>query len=395
MLASPGSSHVARAAAVFLLISSVCGAAHAARKQPNILFILADDLGYGDLGVYGQKRITTPNLDRLAAQGTRFTQAHAGATVCAPSRSVLMTGLHTGHARIRGNGGTALEPGDVTVAEVLKAAGYSTGLVGKWGLGREGTAGAPNKQGFDEFLGYLDQSHAHNSWPTFLWRNGDKVKLRNVVPDELNSSAGVASVRMDFSGELFTQEALSFLDRHKSQPFFLYLALTTPHANNEGGNMGIEVPDLGAYKDRDWPEVEKRFAALVSWTDAAVGRVLDRLKALGLDDDTIVFFTSDNGAHHEGGHDAAFFTSSGPLRGTKRDLTDGGRESHEKVFTQAVRWRDWKAIRKGLDGKLALYDVVKDLGEAKDVAAEHPDVVAAIQAYLKTARVDSKEWPIR
>ncbi len=462
MHAVPGSSSVARGLAACLVILGLSSAARAApRKPPNILFILADDLGYGDLGAYGQKRIATPNLDRMAAQGTRFTQVYAGSTVCAPSRSVLMTGLHTGHTRIRGNGRVALQPGDVTVAEVLKTKGYRTGLVGKWGLGHEDTTGAPGKQGFDEFFGYLDQGHAHNSYPTYLWRNGEKVKLKNVVPNEAKSGAGVATEKVDFSNELFTQEALSFIDRHKSGPFFLYLALTSPHANNEGGKLGIEVPDLGQYKDKDWPEVEKRFAALVTWTDAAVGRVLDRLEALGLDEQTIVFFTSDNGAHHEGGHDADFFDSNGPLRGTKRSLTEGGIrvpmivrwsghvpsgrvcdsighfadflptaaalagvkapkgldgvdgtaalldtkgqandrflywEFHEKAFVQAVRWRNWKAIRTGLDGKLALYDVGKDIGEEQDLAAQNPDVVAKVQAYLKTARVESKEWPIK
>jgi len=290
--------------------------------RPNIIFILADDLGYGDLGCYGQKQIQTPVLDRLAADGMRFTQCYAGSTVCAPSRCCLMTGLHTGHARVRGNDRIPLRPQDVTVAEVLKAAGYATGLVGKWGLGEPGTTGVPNRKGFDEFFGYLNQRHAHNSYPEFLWKNEQKYPLEGNV--EKN---GVSSRRAQYSNDLFTREALSFIDRHSKGPFFLYLSYTVPHANNERGaaeGNGIEVPSDAPYSDRPWPAAQKNYAATITRMDADIGRILKRLAELGIDDHTIVFFSSDNGPHKEGGADPTFFRSAGPLRGIKRDLYEGG-----------------------------------------------------------------------
>lgn len=293
-------------------------------RPPNIVFILADDLGYGDLGCYGQQRIQTPNLDRMAAEGLRFTDFYAGSTVCAPSRCVLMTGLHTGHCRIRGNSKDNLLPEDVTVAEVLKSAGYTTGLMGKWGLGHEGSMGVPTRQGFDEFFGYLDQTHAHNYYPTFLMRSETRQLLKNVVPREGPVGQGVASEKVEYSHDLIVREALSFLDRHHERPFFLYLALTLPHANNEAGKQGMEVPDLAPYHDKDWPDQERRMAAMVTRLDRDVGAVLARLKQHGIDERTVVLFSSDNGPHKEGGHDASFFDSNGPFSGTKRELTDGG-----------------------------------------------------------------------
>jgi arylsulfatase A-like enzyme len=244
---------------------------------PNIIFIMADDLGWGDLGCYGQQAMKTPNLDRLAAEGTRFTQAYAGSTVCAPSRCVLMTGYHTGHARIRGNARDPLEPGDVTVAEALKAAGYDTALVGKWGLGEAGSTGVPNKQGFDHFFGYLNQQHAHNFYPDFLWRQEGRVGLPgNVIgPDE-----GVSVGRQTYSHDLFADEAIAWVREHRDGPFFLYLALTIPHANNEGSRAtgnGMEVPDLGEFADEDWPEAQKGMAAMVSRMDGDVARLMATL----------------------------------------------------------------------------------------------------------------------
>jgi len=299
--------------------------------RPNIIFILADDLGYGDVGCYGQRRIKTPQIDRLATEGIRFTQAYSGSTVCAPSRCVLMTGLHTGHCRVRGNGGAtpvsqALRPEDVTVAHVLKQAGYTTALIGKWGLGDAGPAevGLPLRQGFDYFYGYLSQTHAHNYYPTFLWRNADRVTLRNVVPNERPNGAGVATTRLDYSPDLMADEALAFIRRSKDRPFFLYFSPTLPHANNEARNRGMEVPDLGEYATLDWPDPQKGHAAMVSRLDWYVGQVMDLLKELGIDDKTIVFFASDNGPHREGGNDPNFNDSNGPLRGIKRDLYEGG-----------------------------------------------------------------------
>lgn len=312
---------------LLLLLAVVAGTPPAPAGQaarPNIVLILADDLGYGDLGCYGQKKIRTPNLDRMAAQGIRFTQFYAGSTVCAPSRCVLMTGLHTGHAYIRGNGRTDLRPEDVTVAEVLKSAGYATGVIGKWGLGTEGGSGQPTRQGFDEFFGYLDHTHAHNYYPSFLFRNEERMSLKNVVPNEGRFGQGVASVRAEYSHDLFTDEALRFVERYRDRPFFLYLAYTIPHANNEAGSRGMEVPDLGEYAERDWPPAQKAHAAMISRMDRDIGRLLTRLRELRLDERTLVLFSSDNGPHREGGNDPDFADSNGPLRGIKRDLYEGG-----------------------------------------------------------------------
>lgn len=306
----------------FLLSGTL--AASAASPPPNILFLLADDLGYGDLGCYGQKRIQTPNLDRLAAQGMRFTQVYAGSTVCAPSRSVLMEGKHTGHSRIRGNARHPLQPEDTTVAEVLKSQGYRTALIGKWGLGDAGTTGSPIRQGFDHFFGYFDQRHAHNYYPTHLWRNEAKVPLRNTVPKEDAVGAGVSDNRLDYSADRIADEALRWVRENRAGPFFLYFAVTLPHANNEAGAKGMEVPDYGPYAALDWPEPAKGHAAMITRLDRDVGRMLDLLRELGIDRQTIVFFTSDNGPHKEGGYHPEFNDSNGPLRGIKRDLYDGG-----------------------------------------------------------------------
>lgn len=300
------------------------GAAQTRADKPNIIVVLADDLGYGELGCYGQTRIHTPNLDVLAREGIRFTQCYAGSTVCAPSRCSLMTGLHTGHCWIRGNARVPLRPEDVTVAELLQEAGYNTALIGKWGLGNEDTTGTPNRQGFDYFFGYLDQGHAHNYYPSFLWRNDARVPLKNV---EDPKHRGVAAEAVEYSHDLFTQDALRYVDEHASKPFFLYLAYTLPHANNEAGNArgdGMEVPDYGPYSGENWPNPEKGRAAMITRLDRDVGALIQKLRDLGIDKNTIVLFSSDNGPHKEGGSDPAFFGSSGPLRGYKRALYDGG-----------------------------------------------------------------------
>lgn len=294
-------------------------------RPPNIVFILADDLGYGDLGCYGQQQIQTPNLDRLAAEGVRFTQFYAGSTVCAPSRCVLMTGKHVGRVEIRGNRLIPLSPETLTVAEMLQDAGYATGLIGKWGLGEPGSTGEPRKQGFDYFFGYLNQRHAHNYYTEFLFRNEERVPIEgNRVAEPTSSGAGVAVERSRYSHDLFTQEALEFIAGHNNTPFFLYLAYTIPHANNEAAEKGMEVPDYGIYADREWPEPQKGLAAMITRMDRDVGRLLEQLKTYGIDEQTIVFFSSDNGPHAEGGNDPDFFNSNGPLRGIKRDLYEGG-----------------------------------------------------------------------
>ena len=292
--------------------------------KPNIVFIMADDLGYGDLSCFGQTHFKTPNIDRLAAEGVTFPQFYAGSTVCAPSRCVLLTGLHTGHARIRGNANVDLRPEDVTAAEVLKNAGYATGLFGKWGLGSEGSPGVPNQQGFEEFFGYLDQTHAHNYYPTFLMKNGKRVALRNVVPNERPSGSGKSSNKLDYSPNLIADAALDFIDRHRGGPFFLYFASTLPHANNEAAPEGMEIPDLGEFENKDWPAPQKGTAAMIAKLDADVGRLVAKLDEHGLTENTIIFFTSDNGPHSEGGNRAEFFNSNGPLRGIKRAMYEGG-----------------------------------------------------------------------
>ena len=309
--------------------------AGAQRRPPSIVLILADDLGYGDLGCYGQKKFPTPRLDAMAAQGLRFTQFYAGAPVCAPSRCVLLTGRHAGRAVIRGNSvePVHLKPGTPTLASVLQGAGYATACVGKWGVGSPDNLTNPNDVGFDHFHGYVNMWHAHNCWPEFLIRNGSPAALRNVVaepwrkwqdPKLPQGGKGVADKRADYAPDLLADDALRFIRENRGKPFFLYFALNLPHANNEAGVRGMEVPDLGAFADKDWPEPEKAFAAAVGRIDRDVGRILDLLKELGIDRDTLVIFTSDNGPHEEGGHKADFFDSNGPLRGIKRDLLEGG-----------------------------------------------------------------------
>ena len=315
----------------------------AASRPPNIVFIMADDLGYGDIGPFGQQKIHTPRLDEMARAGTRFTSFYAGSPVCAPSRSTLMTGQHTGHTPIRGNrealpfGQVALPGNAVTLAELLKAKGYATGIFGKWGLGAPGSEGIPNRQGFDEFFGYLDQRRAHFYWPEFLFHNEERVPLPNRVREEPRApGAGPAIERRVFSEDTIVGAALSFLDRHRSEPFFLYLPLTIPHAElqppqeameeylrSDGSSIFPEKPFPGPhYGAQAMPHAA--YAAAVSRLDHDVGRILDRLKALGLDGNTLVIFTSDNGPSIEGGSDPEFFDSNGPYRGHKRDVYEGG-----------------------------------------------------------------------
>lgn len=323
-------------AVVAMPASSSRGQTEPARKPaprlPSIIFILADDLGYGDLGCYGQTMIQTPNIDKLAAEGMKFTDFYAGDTVCAPSRCTLMTGLHTGHARIRSNGTIPLAPGDVTVAEVLKRAGYRTAAIGKWGLGEEGSTGTPGKKGFDTWFGYLNQVAAHNYYPEVLnrfeaSRPAGSQEINVQVMENLGGHKG------KYSNDYFTEAALNFLGYSKPaqfnhyRPFFLYLAYTIPHANNElekkTGN-GMEVPSDEPYSKESWPQAEKNKAAMITRLDRYVGEIMDKLSAKGEDKNTVVIFTSDNGGHKEGGVDPKFFHSNGPLRGIKRDMYEGG-----------------------------------------------------------------------
>ncbi|CAM9404290.1 unnamed protein product [Ectocarpus fasciculatus] len=300
---------------------------------PNIVWLMSDDLGYGELSSFGQTQFRTPHIDRLASEGVRFTSAYCGEAVCAPSRGALMTGLHMGHAYIRGNGkkgiggtDTPLRPGDTTVAELLQQAGYYTGLVGKWGLGVNGTTGSAQNKGFNYFFGEPDQTHAHNMYPEFLLQSSEAVAGR-LEEDQYGNFGGC-----NYTHDLFTDHAVAFLEeraRVPDQPFFLYVAWTDPHAGGWGSDVehGNPVPFDGQFNsEHSWPVVERDHASVIQnkCICADVGRILRTLQTTGMDNNTIVFFASDNGASDEGGHRASFFTSSGPLRGVKRSLYEGG-----------------------------------------------------------------------
>ncbi len=423
-----------------LCLGSLPAATVPAESKPNILFILADDMGYGDAGCYGQKLIKTPNIDHLATEGLRFTQCYAGDTVCAPSRCCLMTGLHTGHATIRGNR-TDIKLGgnDHTVAEILKSVGYTTAIIGKWGLGTEGTLGGPNHKGFDYSFGYLDQLHAHEYWTDHLFRNEQRVE----IPPKT------------YSHDLFTKEALEFVEKQKDKPFFLYLAYTIPHEK-------YDPPTDEPYSHESWIQRDKNYAAMITRMDTDIGKLMDLLKKLGLEKNTIVFFTSDNGA----GAEIKQFQSNGLLRGAKGDLYEGGirepmivrwpgkiapdktsdyvwafwdflptvaelvgvkppvgidgvsvlptllgktEEAHpflywedfggwgkisNGLFCQAIRMGDWKAVKPAIKKPWELYNLKTDLEEKQDVAAKNPEIMEKILGYLKTARTDSKDWII-
>ncbi len=318
--------------AVALLLPLLATAATPAR--PNIVFILADDLGYGDLSCYGQKVLSTPHLDRFAAEGMRFTRHYAGSSVCAPSRCVLATNLHSGHSPVRTNWDEPMANTVPTLARTLQSAGYATGAFGKWGIGNIIPEDDPNRKGFDEFYGYVDMFHAHNFFPPFLVHNGRREKLDNdLIPGSdagpfAGRGNGVAQHPKDYAPDFITAAALRFIDAQAKKPFFLYLAFNTPHANNEGGKgdfrRGLEVPDFGPFADRDWPREEKGFARKIYDLDRDVGRVVAKLREHRLAENTLVIFASDNGPHEEGGHLADFFDSNGPLRGRKRDLYEGG-----------------------------------------------------------------------
>lgn len=382
-----------------------------APSKPNIIFIMTDDLGYGDLGCYGQKLIATPRLDQMAAEGMRFTDFYAGNTVCAPSRAVLMTGKHMGHVHVRGNAGgpdmskQTLRDQDVTVAEVLKSASYRTGICGKWGLGDYapgGESGLPENQGFDFSYGYLNQVHAHNYYPEFLWRGNAKEQLRNVVQHASRAyggfTGGWATRKVDYSHDLIAAEALEFVRRHGSsqstetskdhEPFFLYLSMTIPHANNESGKAlgdGQEVPDYGQYAPREWSDPNKGQAAMISRMDGDVGRILDLLDELGITQNTIVMFTSDNGPHNEGGHTPEMFQPAGPLRGMKRALYEGGVR-----VPLIVRWPGTTPAGVTSDHMSYFGDVMATLSELAD--AETPadtDSISFVPAI--TGNADSQQ----
>ena len=351
---------------LFFFVLSGCKTDVKEDEKPNIIFIMADDLGYGHLGCYGQQLIQTPNIDRLAAEGMRFTQAYAGCSLCAPARSTLMTGTHTGHTPVRGNGGgVSLQKEDVTVAQILKNAGYATGLFGKWGLGEAGTVGVPNKKGFDEFFGYLHQLHAQFYYPKFLWQNEEKY----VIPENANGCN-------IYSPDLIMDKAFDFVQKHQSEPFFLYLPFTLPHhefvAPEEDMKMysgKFEEHPLDHWRDGYALPKEPRatMAAMISHMDKKVGELTSLLKELNLDDNTLVIFTSDNGAAHGELPDPEFFKANGLLKGLKGSMYEGGIR-----IPMIARWTSH--IQPGSTSSHALYfpDVLPTFAELANVSDKVP-----------------------
>ncbi|WP_417740427.1 arylsulfatase [Rosistilla oblonga] len=421
-------------------------------QKPNIVLIMADDLGYGDLGCYGQKLMSTPRIDQLAASGMRFTQAYAGAPVCTASRSVLMTGQHNGHTPARDNVphySTYFEEDDVTIAEVLQPAGYRCGGVGKWSLGDTGSVGRATHQGFDSWFGYLNQDHAHYYYPEYLDDDDGRLEL-----------TGNAVSREHYSHDLLTDRALQFIRESHASPFFLYVAWTLPHfAAKDEDPDGLTVPSTAPYSDRDWDERSKKYAAMINMLDSDVGRILDLLSELELEENTLVIFTSDHGGHWSVPKP---LRTNGALRGYKRDLTEGGirvpfiarwtgtisaNQTNRDViafqdmlptfaeladasppqgidgisivdamqgkkldstreflywdyghcrarYDQAVRWKDWKGIRLGAGSDLQLYDLASDVSESHNIAANHPKIVRRIEAMMDGAVTPSERYPI-
>ena len=429
-----------------------------AARNPNLIFIMVDDAGYGDFSCYGQKKFTTPHIDKMAAQGMRFTQHYSGSTVCAPTRCCLMNGVHTGHSFIRGNrevqpeGQWPIPANLVTIPKLLQKAGYTTGMFGKWGLGAPGSEGDPVKQGWDEFYGYNCQRQAHTFYPKHLWHNDKKVPLDGKT----------------YSHDLIHKRSLKFIRNNAKRPFFAYLPITIPHAA-----MQAPEEDVAPFRKKFTQFEDKigryshgtkvrnpvaAFAGMMTLMDRGVGEVLDLLDELKIADNTLVLFTSDNGPHYEGGHQPGFFNSNGPFKGHKRDLyeggirvpliaywpgtvkagtvsdhisahwdlmptlcdlagidtpkhtdgisyvptlTDGKQKAHEYLYwefhafgkTQAIRMGDWKAIRlkvaKNPNTPIRLYNLAKDIGETKDIAALHPEVIKRISPLFTSARTES------
>lgn len=427
--------------------------AAAAMARPNIIFILSDDLAQGDLGCYGQKLIQTPNLDRMAREGTRYLQAYCGTSVCAPSRSVLMTGLHTGHCPIRANrevlpeGQKPLPGGTITVAKVLQDAGYATACCGKWGMGMFDTTGSPLKLGFDHFYGYNCQRHAHSYFPAYLYDDDRRFELPG------NTGKGIGRT---YAQELIADETLKFVRANKDRPFFLYYSITLPHG-------AFEIDDQGIYKGKAWTGTQKNYAAMVTRLDSDVGRLLALLKELKIDENTLVMLAGDNGSSFDPKSEVGklFDQAANGLRGFKRGLYEGalrqaalacwpgqvpaGRvtdepwafwdflptaaelagakipagchpdgfslvsflkggpapkrdhfywELHEAASLQAVRFGDWKAVRNGPETPVELYDLKTDPGESDNLAAEKPDLVSKAESLMKSSRTGHSDWPL-
>lgn len=425
----------------------------AATPPPNLIFILSDDLAQGDLGVYGQRLIRTPRLDRMAREGTRYTQAYSGTSVCAPSRASLLTGLHTGHAPIRGNweiqpeGQLPLPAETPTVAEVLRRAGYATAAMGKWGMGMFDTSGSPLRKGFDHFFGYNCQRHAHSYFPTYLYRDDRRFELPG------NTGTGVGPV---YAQDLIQENVLRWVRAQRDRPFFLYYAITLPHSR-------FEINDLGDYAREPWTDQQKAYAAMVTRLDRDIGQLLDLLAELGLDGRTLVMTAGDNGSSFDPDSEIGrrFNQASNGLRGYKRGLYEGalrqaalarwpgvvpagrvsdepwafwdflptaaelagvrlpadhrtdGRslveflrggpaprrdffywELHEQRPLQAARFGDWKAVRNAHDQPIELYDLARDPGERANLAAAHPDQVARAATIFHSEHTPDPRWPL-
>ena len=365
------------------------GSARARDPRPNIIWIMSDDLCWGDLGCYGQEKIRTPNIDGLAAAGIRFTDCYSGAPVCAPSRSSLMQGLHQGHATVRANMlcgyRHSLQAGDATVAGVLKAAGYATGMFGKWGLSVRDQPGLPRRKGFDEFYGYLNQRHAHNYYPTHLWHNEEQVPFRqhegfrHTTPTDYDAQGrAILSAMADpgqarYSFDVYAGESLRFVREHRDGPFFLYLPYTIPHGS-------LVTPDLGPYAALDWPHPRhKEWAAMITRMDGEVGRLLALLRELGIAENTLTFFCSDNGYAGMGyvpkearalgvPSFEEFFGNRGPFRGAKGDAHEGG--------LRVPMIAHWPAVIRGArvsDFAWAFWDFLPTAAELAGAAAPPTD----------------------
>ena len=440
-----GSLSLGLLAPIICLISGFLTLNAASRErtpQPNVILIVVDDLGIGDLGCYGQRHFQTPRLDQMAQEGVRFTHYYSGSPVGAASRAVLMTGRHSGHATIRGNQKVPLEYGDYTLAEGLKQLSYASCAIGLWSMGQPGSTGLPNLQGFDEWFGFLDQEAARNHYPEFLWRN------QQVIRFEANGN----NRRGLYIPYKFTDAAMNFIQSTGSSPFFLYLSYTLPAGD-------LMVPTTKPYSDMDWPEEQKMKAAMIYRLDRDVGKILDLLDEKDLSSSTLVLFCSDNGPPREGVVDPDFFKSSGELRGGSEELYEGGIrspmimrwkgqlnsgkvsdqvfaawdlmptilelcgenlpggldgvslkqtllkgdlvkhppmywETHEEGFRQAIRFERWKAIRFGMGEGVELYDLEKDPSEQTDLSLSHPDLVAELTQLMDVSHTSSSAWPV-
>ena len=451
------SNHPARLLLSLLFcIAALPALARGEERPPNIIFIMADDLGYGELGCYGGDKILTPNIDRIAHNGMRFTYCYAGSAVCAPARDALMTGRHSGHLDRRENQAKAhrdeltrglvpMPDKTVTVAEILKQHGYATGGFGKWGLGNPGTTGSPDKQGFDLWYGYIDQVHAHSYYTDYLVRS---TPGRGNINEPIKANAN--GNRKVYSADLIHNESLAFIRANKDKPFLCYLATTLPHGK-------FEVPSLGPYADKSWGGQAKTYAAMVTHMDTQIGEVLDLLEELKIDENTIVFFTADHGpvpvsaknfdgamgqkgvkrSLHEGGvrvpmvvqwpgriepggvsdfiwwhpdflptaidaagiadelHGVDGISILPTLLGEKQDPHDHFYFEFHDPFQQSVRKGKWKAIRFGTKEPIKLFNLDTDPNESRDLSAQHPEVVRELKTIMDNSRTENKYWPLR